>query len=80
MDKSGRRKSRIRPVLEPGTICTTPRSAVQYIVTEYGMVNMKGKNTWQRAEGLIELAHPDFREELIREAEKMGIWRRSNRR
>lgn len=79
-DKAGNRKSRILPTLQQGSICTTPRSAVQYIVTEYGIVNMKGKNTWERAEALVSLAHPEFREELIREAEKMGIWRRSNRR
>lgn len=51
-----------------------------YIVTEYGIVNLKGKTTWERAEATISLAHPDFRDELIAEAEKMGIWRRSNKR
>ena len=55
-------------------------STVHYIVTEYGIADMKGRNTWQRAESLIELAHPDFRDELIRQAESMGIWRNSNRR
>lgn len=44
------------------------------------MINLKGLTTWQRAEGLISLAHPDFREELIAQAERMHIWRRSNRR
>ena len=44
------------------------------------MVNMKGLNTWQRAEAAISLAHPQFREELIAAAEKMHIWRRSNKR
>ena len=43
------------------------------------MVNMKGLSTWQRAEAAISLAHPDFREQLIKDAEKMGIWRRSNK-
>ena len=42
--------------------------------------NAKGKSTWERAEGLIAIAHPQFREELIAEAEKMHIWRRSNKR
>ena len=37
-------------------------------------------STWERAEGIIGIAHPDFREELIASAEKMGIWRRSNQR
>ncbi len=79
-DKEGTLKSRILPTLTPGSICTTPRSVVEYVVTEYGIVNMKGKNTWQRAEALISLAHPDFRESLVSAAEKMGIWRNSHKR
>ena len=78
--KDGTVRSRIVPTLADGSICTDPRSTVQYLVTEYGMVNLKGLNTWQRAEAIISIAHPDFREELIRAAEKMHIWRRSNRR
>ena len=77
--KDGTMRSRIVPTLTPGSICTDPRSCVHYIVTEYGMVNLKGLSTWERAEALISVAHPDFREELIQSAEKMGIWRRSNR-
>lgn len=73
-------QSRIRPTLTPGSIASDPRTAVHYLVTEYGMVNLKGLNTWQRAEAIISIAHPDFRDELIAEAEKMGIWRKSNRR
>ncbi len=76
--KDGTMKSRIVPTLTPGSICTDPRSCVHYIVTEYGMVNLKGLSTWERAEALISIAHPDFREQLIQDAEKMGIWRRSN--
>ena len=49
-------------------------------MTEYGKFNVKGKSTWERAEGLISIAHPQFREELIAEAEKMHIWRRSNKK
>lgn len=79
-DKDGNLKSRIVPTLTEGSICTDPRSCVQYIVTEYGMVNLKGLATWQRAEALIGIAHPQFRDELIAEAEKMGIWRRSNKK
>ncbi|MDY3282377.1 butyryl-CoA:acetate CoA-transferase [Dysosmobacter sp.] len=78
-DKQGNVKSRIVPTLTPGSIATDPRSCTHYIVTEYGMVNMKGLSTWQRAEAAISLAHPDFREQLIKDAEKMGIWRRSNK-
>jgi len=77
--KDGSVKSRIVPTLTPGSIVTDPRSCVQYIVTEYGMVNLKGLSTWERAEKLISIAHPDFREALIADAEKMKIWRRSNR-
>ena len=50
-----------------------------YVVTEYGCVCLKGLSVWERAEKLISIAHPDFREELIREAEKLHIWRRSNK-
>ena len=51
-----------------------------YVVTEYGMVNLKGMSSWQRAEALISIAHPDFRDELIKNAEKQMIWRQSNKR
>ena len=78
--KDGKLVSRIRPYLMPGTIVTLPRTAVHYVVTEYGKACLKGKSTWQRAEALIEIAHPDFREELIMESEKMGIWRQANKR
>ena len=77
--KDGTVKSRIVPTLTPGSIATDPRSCVHYIVTEYGIVNLKGLSTWERAEALISIAHPDFREQLIADAEKMHIWRRSNR-
>jgi len=49
------------------------------VVTEFGKVCLKGMSTWERAEALINIAHPDFRDELIKEAEKMHIWRRSNK-
>jgi len=48
-------------------------------VTEFGCAQMKAKSTWQRAEALINIAHPDFQEELVAQAEAMGIWRRSNK-
>ncbi|MEG6523675.1 acetyl-CoA hydrolase/transferase family protein [Desulfotomaculum sp. 1211_IL3151] len=79
-DKSGKNISRIKPHLSSGSIATTHRAAVQYVITEYGKAILKGKTTWQRAEALISIAHPDFRAELIQEAEKVGIWRRSNKR
>ncbi len=78
--KDGQLKSRIRPTLAPGSIVTDTRANTHYLVTEYGKVNLKGMATWQKAEAIISVAHPDFRDELIKEAEKMHIWRRSNRR
>ncbi|GAB6145737.1 acetyl-CoA hydrolase/transferase family protein [Desulfocicer niacini] len=78
--KDGTVSSRIRPVFDPGSIVTLPRTITQYVVTEFGKVNLKGKSTWERAEALISIAHPDFRDELIREAEKMNIWVNQNRK
>jgi acyl-CoA hydrolase len=78
-DKDGSLKSRITPVLTPGTIVTVPRSINFYVVTEYGIAMLKGKSTWQRAEALINIAHPDLRDELIKEADRMNIWVRSNK-
>lgn len=77
--KDGSIKSRIVPILTPGAIVTDPRSLAHIIVTEYGMCNLKGKSAWQRAEALINIAHPDLREDLIKAAEKQGIWRRSHK-
>ena len=79
VDKEGNRKSRIRPYFT-GDIVTDPRSQAYFLVTEYGMVNLVGRTSWERAEMLISIAHPDFREDLIASAEKQKIWRRSNKR
>ncbi|WP_251551631.1 acetyl-CoA hydrolase/transferase family protein [Neobacillus muris] len=79
-DQHGEMHSRIVPTLHEGEIVTVPRSQSHYIVTEYGKVNLAGRSTWERTELLISIAHPDFRESLIGEAEKMKIWRRSNKR
>lgn len=78
-DKQGTMHSRIRPTLSEGSIVTDTRANTHYIVTEYGMVNIKGLSTWAKAEAIISIAHPDFRDDLIREAEKMHIWRKSNK-
>lgn len=78
-DKSGNLKSRILPKFTQGDIITTPRTQAFYIVTEYGIVNLAGRSTWERAELLISLAHPDFRDELIAAADKQKIWRNSNK-
>jgi acyl-CoA hydrolase len=67
-EKGGVRKSRIVLGLTYGNIVTTPRSDMMYVVTEYGIVNLKGKSVAERARALISIAHPDFREELARQA------------
>lgn len=77
--KDGKIRSRIVPTLQVGGIVTDPRSVAQIIVTEYGKLNLKGKSTWQRAEGLIDIAHPHTRDDLIKAAEAQRIWRRSNK-
>ncbi len=79
-DKSGEIRSRIVPTFAPGSITTIPRQMVDYLVTEYGMVRMHGLPTWQRAEAVISLAHPDFRDDLVKAAEAQGIWRQSNKK
>ena len=58
---------------------TDERTAGFYIVTEYGKACLKGKTTWEIAESLISVAHPDFRESLIKEAEKKGLWRTNHK-
>lgn len=77
--KDGTTASRIVPVLTPGATVTTPRSCVHHICTEFGMVNLRGRNLWERAELLVSVAHPDFRDGLIQQAEAMGVWRKRNR-
>ena len=75
-----KQKSRIVPTLTPGSIVTVPRTITNFIATEYGVVDLKARSTWERAELLISIAHPDIRDELVREAEKMNIWVKSNKR
>ena len=67
-DKRGERRSRIVLDLTAGNVVTTPRSDVMFVVTEYGMVNLKGKSVAERAKALIGIAHPDFQEGLERQA------------
>ena len=63
-DSRGELHSKIVPQLAPGSIVTTPRTCVQYVVTEYGVADLRYKSTLERARALIAIAHPDFREEL----------------
>ncbi|MEG1684147.1 MAG: acetyl-CoA hydrolase/transferase C-terminal domain-containing protein, partial [Oscillospiraceae bacterium] len=79
-DKQGVTQSRILPKFTAGDVITTPRTQAPYMVTEYGVACLSGLTTWQRAEAIIGIAHPDFREELIAAAERQKIWRKSNQR
>lgn len=65
--------SRIVPRFESGTVVTTPRMDVHYLVTEYGVVNLKGKSTKERALDIISIAHPKFRDELFRQVDEMHL-------
>ncbi|MDR1572878.1 MAG: butyryl-CoA:acetate CoA-transferase [Clostridiales Family XIII bacterium] len=78
--KKGALVSRIKSTLTPGAAVTVPRTMVHYLVTENGVVDLKGRTFWERAEAVISIAHPDFRDGLIKEAEEIGVWRRSNKR
>lgn len=64
--------SRIRPQLTPGSVVTTTKNDVDNVVTEYGIARLHGKSLKERAQALIAVAHPDFREELRLEAERLG--------
>ncbi len=77
--KNGEVVSRIRPLLTPGSVVTIPRTCVHYVATEYGIVNLKGRSVWNRTEQLINLAAPQFRDDLIKEAKEMKIWSRTNK-
>jgi butyryl-CoA:acetate CoA-transferase len=72
-DKQGEPASRVVSTLTPGNIVTTPRTDTMYVVTEYGMVNLKGKSVAERAKALISIAHPSFREQLEKEAREKNL-------
>jgi acyl-CoA hydrolase len=67
-ERRGVRRSRIVLNLTAGNIVTTTRSDMMYVVTEYGIANLKGKSVAERAKAIIGIAHPDFREDLARAA------------
>ena len=70
--KNGR-VSKIVCNFKPGTVVTTPRSDIQYIVTEYGVANLWLESIPRRVSEMIRIAHPDFREDLKREAKEAGL-------
>jgi 4-hydroxybutyrate CoA-transferase len=71
-DKQGNLRSKILPVLPEGTVVTTSRNDVQYVVTEYGVANLIFKSIPERAKALIAIAHPQFRDELTSAAKQIG--------
>jgi acyl-CoA hydrolase len=76
-ERRGERRSRVVLSLTPGNVVTTPRSDMMYVVTEYGIVNLKGRSVPERARAMISLAHPDFRDDLERDARTHGLIPRS---
>ena len=68
--KEGERKSNIVPFIPAGSTVSAPRTMVQYVATEYGVVKLSGLTVRERAEAMISVAHPDFRAELARYAEE----------
>jgi acyl-CoA hydrolase len=72
-EKRGERRSRVVLELTAGNVVTTPRSDMMYVVTEYGIANLKGKSVAERAKAVIGLAHPHYREGLAREARAKGL-------
>lgn len=77
--KTGELQSRITCDLPMGTVVTNPRSLVHCLVTEWGVADLAGRSLWERAERIINIAHPNFRDGLIKDAHKAGLWRRSNK-
>ncbi|MEM4748017.1 MAG: acetyl-CoA hydrolase/transferase C-terminal domain-containing protein [Archaeoglobaceae archaeon] len=67
-------QSRIVPILPAGSAVTVPRSMTQYIATEFGVAYLRGLTVRERAIALIKIAHPDHRDWLAKEAEKLGIF------
>ena len=61
---AGNKRSKIVAQLAPGAVVTTPRFCADYVITEFGSARLRGKSLWARAEALIEIAHPEFRDEL----------------
>jgi len=74
-EKDGEVKSRIRPLLKEGEGVTISRSDVHYVVTEYGIAYLYGKSISERALRLIQIAHPDFRDELLSAAKRQNYIR-----
>jgi 4-hydroxybutyrate CoA-transferase len=71
-DKEGNPRSRIMPMFPVGTAVSTSRNDVEYVVTEYGVAYLRYKNVRERAKAMISVAHPDFRDDLTKQARALG--------
>lgn len=69
-------KSKIVAQLQPGTVVTTSRNDIDYVVTEYGIAWLRGASVKERVLELVEIAHPDFRDKLMKEAKEFGLYPR----
>ena len=70
----GERRSRIAPALDEGAPVTVPRSAVDYVVTEWGIATLRGKTLRERIGELITIAHPDCKPQLKEDAKRLYGW------
>ncbi|MCC6259641.1 MAG: acetyl-CoA hydrolase/transferase family protein [Anaerolineales bacterium] len=70
--RDGTMLSKIVPMLKPGAGVVTTRNHVRFVVTEYGIADLYGKTIRQRAQALISVAHPQFREDLLRQAKELN--------
>lgn len=66
--------SKIKPILTPGSVVTISRNLADIIITEFGVAYLRGRTVKERALQLIQIAHPDFRDELTFEAKKLGYF------
>lgn len=65
--------SRIVPTLSPGTYVSTSKNDINYVVTEFGVAQLRGKSIKERVQEIISIAHPEFRAELMEEAKRMAL-------
>lgn len=76
VDREGNRHSNIVVAFKQGTQITIPANMTNYVVTEFGVANLKQKNTKARLDELLKICHPDFQQDLIDQATKVGTWRK----
>jgi len=79
LDKDGNLISRIVPTFPQRTSVTVTRHFVDYVATEFGVRRLKAQHTWKRTESIIEIAHPKFRDDLIKAAQELKLWTRTNK-